>query len=103
MSVVTVKRIYSNGQYEMDDERLSAHINAVVKLDENGYEKESRQMYKLVCQGVRNAIGIDNVVGLAVHNETGAVHVFEYDKVAGLDDYYEQKYCNEKKNFYIEV
>lgn len=103
MSVVTVKRIYSDGQYEMDDERVKSHVDAVVKLKENGYEKESKQLYKLVCHGVRNAIGIKNVVGLAVHNETGMVHVFEYDKIAGLDDFYEQKYCSEEKNFYIEV
>lgn len=71
-------------------------------LKENNEEEVFHSTYKQLCNQVRSEIGIDNLIGLALHEDGTKVVVFVFDREAQENDYYEVKY-DEAGSPYIEV
>jgi hypothetical protein len=85
----------------IDDLKRIREIEQMSKDNEKYYEYY-KIMYKALCNAVRRSIEIKNLVGLAFNKDQTEVGVFEFDKEAGIDDFYDIL-IDENKKFYIEV
>jgi len=80
------------GIYDSKDEKLisiTKTYNALCELDATKQQKQiALDLYKSVCNGLRESIGTKNLIGFTLSADEKVVHIYEFDKETGDNDFH---------------
>jgi len=80
------------GIYDSKDENLisiAKTYNSICELDANKQQQQfALDLYKSVCNGLRKSLETKNLVGFVLSDDEKVVHIYEFDRESGNNDFH---------------
>ncbi|MGR5954334.1 hypothetical protein ACT7DP_30720 [Bacillus paranthracis] len=96
-------KLYADGIFVSDCEVLLHDVKMMQEAKKNLSEEQFDGLFKQLCDKVREAIGIDNVIGLVLNDEETLVGIPFFSINATDKNNYTLCYDAEKQEFYMEL
>lgn len=101
---MTTVRLYANEKgYTSNDEHLIKCVEVIDEITNLGASTEDINRYtKDLANKIRRDLNIDRLIGFVGNGENSIV-IFVYDILATDDNFHQQKFDEDRKEFYIEI